>query len=106
MLSWSAKTQGIAVDLKTLTVGVPHAAELLVFASAATSPARDQTALMVARERLASAMGEAAMVDAAAVVANFEMMTRLADGTGAVLHNIASIRAGTEVGADAFQHRH
>jgi len=105
MLSWSARTQGIAVDLKTLTVGVPHAAELLAFASAATSPAGDKAVLWTARERLASSMGVAAMVDAAAVVANFEMMTRLAEGTGAVLHNIASVRAGTEVGADAFQHR-
>ena len=42
------------------------------------------------------------MVDAAAVVANFEMMTRLAEGTGAVLHRKSSMAAGTAVGADAF----
>ena len=30
-----------------------------------------------------AAAGDAFMVDAAAVVANFEMMTRVADGTGA-----------------------
>jgi hypothetical protein len=43
------------------------------------------------------------MVDAAAVVANFEMMTRLAECTGAVLHNRASAIAGTAVGADSFK---
>ena len=32
---------------------------------------------------LVATVGEAGMVDAAAVVANFEMMTRVADGTGA-----------------------
>jgi len=42
------------------------------------------------------------MVDASAVVANFEMMTRLADSTGAVLHNPASVRAGEMIGAENF----
>ena len=80
MLSWSGKDQGIPVDLPTLTVGVPHARELLAFAAAAASPARDNDALAAARADLSAAAGEAVMVDAAAVVANFEMMTRLADG--------------------------
>ena len=39
--------------------------------------------LVAARAALLAAVGEAATVDAAAVVANFEMMTRIADGTGA-----------------------
>ena len=38
-----------------------------------------------ARTALADAYGHEWLVDAAAVVANFEMMTRLADGTGARL---------------------
>ncbi len=105
MLSWSGKEQGIEVDLPTLTVGVPHARELLEFAQAAASPAADRDAVTRAREQLAAAMGEAAMVDAAAVVANFEMMTRLAECTGAVLHSKASMQAGTMVGADAFLRR-
>jgi hypothetical protein len=37
----------------------------------------------VARAGVVERLGVPAMVDAAAVVANFEMMTRLADGTGA-----------------------
>lgn len=106
MLSWSGKEQGIAVDLPALRVGVPHADELVQFALAATSPAADRDALATARELLTAAMGEAAMVDAAAVVANFEMMTRLAECTGAVLHSKASAQAGTAVGADAFLRRH
>jgi len=102
MLSWSGKTAGVAVDLRSMTVDIAHADVLLNFARAATSPAADGEALSRARASLVEAMGEAVMVDAAAVVANFEMMTRLAEGTGAVLHNMASVRAGTEVGADSF----
>lgn len=104
MLSWSGKAQGIAVDLATLTVGVDHAGLLLDFAQVATSPAGDDHELVRVRTTLVEALGESVMVDAAAVVANFEMMTRLAEGTGAVLHNLASVRAGTVVGADAFKH--
>jgi hypothetical protein len=39
------------------------------------------------------------------VVANFEMMTRLADGTGAVLHSPDRAEAGRLAGADAFTSR-
>lgn len=105
MLSWSAREQGIAVDLSTLTVDIPASAELLEFAAAAASPASDAAALDRARVRLVEAVGEAKMIDAAAVVANFEMMTRLAEGTGAVLHRRESKQAGTAVGADVFRSR-
>jgi len=103
MLSWSGKEQGITVDLPTLTVGIAHAPNLIAFAAAAASPALDRIALSHAREELARVIGEASMVDAAAVVANFEMMTRLAECTGAVLHNRGSAIAGTAVGADSFK---
>lgn len=43
----------------------------------------DDTVLAAAREALSALAGSAFMVDAAAVLANFEMMTRVADGTGA-----------------------
>ena len=102
MLSVSGKEQGIRVDLPTLSVELPHARELVEFAVAATSPASDREALAGARDRLTAAMGEAAMVDTAAVIANFELMTRLAECTGAVLHRKSSMAAGTQVGADAF----
>ena len=104
MLSWSGKAHGVTVDLPTLTVGVDHAEVLLEFARVATSPAGDDDELVRVRTALVEALGESVLVDAAAVVANFEMMTRLAEGTGSVLHNMASVRAGTAVGADAFKH--
>ena len=102
MLRWSGREQGVAVDLATMAVGLAHAGPLRAFALAATSPAADLEALAAARGALRAAMGDAALVDAAAVVANFEMMTRLADCTGAVLDNPSSIEAGKVIGADGF----
>ena len=57
--------------------GVPHAALLLGFADAAIGG--DATAQ---RQRVIAALGEAAMVDAAAVIAGFDGITRIADATG------------------------
>jgi len=58
-------------------VGVPHARELLAFADAAVAfdaaPAR--TALL-------DAVGEAALIDAAAVIAGFNGIVRIADAMG------------------------
>jgi hypothetical protein len=86
MLSWSGHEHGDEVDLVGLAVGEVDAdqrwaRELHEFATAATGHDRD--ALDRARRTLVDRAGDDAMVDAAAVVANFEMMTRLADGTGA-----------------------
>ena len=102
MLSWSGDTQGVAVELGSLTVGLPGADALIEFARAATSPGGDAVRLASARNHLVESRGQAVMVDVAAVVANFEMMTRLADSTGAVLHNPASVRAGEMIGAEGF----
>ncbi|NDC90670.1 MAG: hypothetical protein EB089_02295 [Acidimicrobiia bacterium] len=60
---------------------MPFARELLDFATAATE--LDDAAITIAREALAKCGGVATTIDAAAVIANFEMMTRLADSTGA-----------------------
>lgn len=86
MLSWSGQTSGAPVDLTSIvtgegTGGVPFGAELLAFTDAIAD--WDDEELAEARERLRSTAGESFMVDAAAVAANFEMMTRVADGTGA-----------------------
>ena len=86
MLSWSSSDSGEPADLSVVAagvgdVGIEHAHELLAFATACAG--RDDTALTTARARLIAATDEAFMVDAAAVAANFEMMTRLADSTGA-----------------------
>jgi hypothetical protein len=86
MLSWSSNAAGTPADVVAVVddshdAGLPHSAELIAFAQAIGGWNDDQ--LADARARLAAAAGDAFMVDAAAVVANFEMMTRVADGTGA-----------------------
>lgn len=86
MLSWSSTDSGRPADLVAVAagvrgVGIEHDAELLRFATACAEC--DDDALGAARDSLVAATDEALMVDAAAVAANFEMMTRLADSTGA-----------------------
>ena len=86
MLSWSSLETGGDADLSAVAAGagdthVERGAALLRFATACAG--RDDDELATARATLTDATDEAFMVDAAAVAANFEMMTRLADGTGA-----------------------
>ena len=86
MLSWSSAADGDEIELSSVASGegpatLPLAAELAWFATAAV--AGNDADRSTARAALADAGGVDVMVDAAAVVANFEMMTRLADGTGA-----------------------
>lgn len=116
MLSWSGQTDGEQIDLEALGRGeagtdLALAAPLHAFAAAAAGA--DDADLMVRRDALVAAagggdVGEAIMVDAAAVVANFEMMTRLADGTGARFpDDVVSARADlvAAVGADSLTSR-
>jgi hypothetical protein len=60
--------------------GVPHARLLLRFADAALS--FDAKRIAPLRDAVRAALGEAAMLDAAAVIAGFNGITRLADATG------------------------
>lgn len=92
MLSWSGQDDGSEIDLAALGRGEPGAQlELGValhrFASAAAgddgAELGSARAALVAEAEFRGSDGCAVMIDAAAVVANFEMMTRLADGTGA-----------------------
>lgn len=88
MLSWSNAKAGGEIDLTGVASGeggteLDFGAELLRFATACGE--RDDAALIAARAALVAATDQAFMVDAAAVAANFEMMTRLADSTGARL---------------------
>ena len=87
MLGASSDATGADADLDA-TLGsergdgnMEHGARLTAFVEAAVS--LDADAMERARGALVDAAGEAFMVDAAAVLANFEMMTRVADGTGA-----------------------
>ena len=88
MLSWSSEASGTGADLAAVAagvdgVGLDHGDVLVRFASAAASD--DDAELDESRAALVDETDEAFMVDAAAVAANFEMMTRLADGTGAAM---------------------
>lgn len=94
MLSWSSTEAGADVDLTAVAADHPaaahpageplpldHGAALLSFATACAQ--RDDAALDRAGTALVDETDLGFMVDAAAVAANFEMMTRLADSTGA-----------------------
>src|SRR5262245_57287279 len=88
MLSWSSAETGQHLDLAAVAggrpgVGLEHGDALLRFASACGGT--DDGELAAARAALGVETGEAVMVDPATVPRNFEMMTRLADGTGAAM---------------------
>jgi hypothetical protein len=84
--------------------GLAHAPALEELAAAQAGD--DELRLAAARERLLNDAGPAVLVDACAVAANFEMMTRLADGTGA-MQSEAGLRANAalidELGLDDFE---
>lgn len=83
--------------------GLPHSTELIEFVDAFAGC--DGPRLSAAREQLGAVAGDAFTVDAAAVAANFEMMTRVADATGATLPaDMLSARAEL-VAALGFGHR-
>ena len=83
----SAELTGQDIDLAAITdadaaasSGIAHASELIAFSDALVKGG--DVELSRARERLLSAVGPEALVDTAAVVANFQRMVRIADGTG------------------------
>ena len=100
MLSWSSNETGQQVDLSAVAngegdVGLEHGRALLRFAGACGGD--DDAELAAARRALVAETDAAFMVDAAAVAANFEMMTRLADGTGATLTDVRLERAAFQI---------
>ena len=106
MLSWSGTEQGLEVNLENVQsasggVEVSFARELVDFATAATE--FDLSELTKTRNDLINVAGLAVAIDAAAVIANFEMMTRLADSTGARMQTevVASrLAVATAMGVD------
>jgi hypothetical protein len=93
MLSWSSQQSKTEIDLGAVArgrgdVGVLYSDELLQFATAAARLDEDVADIDEARRVLVSVGGQELMIDAAAVAANFHMMTRLADGTGARLSEV------------------
>lgn len=86
LLSVSGKKAGLDIDLDVATnadrpgdAGVPHGRELLAFATAANLRAAD---LPQARTELEAAVGPEGLLEAAATVAIFNGLVRVADGTG------------------------
>jgi hypothetical protein len=104
----SGANEGRELDLRAVAGapgdgGVPHGAALTAFGEAALG--RDAEALRRARSELAARLGPAGVVDAAAVVATFEMMDRVADATGVPLDTpVVAATAGLrrELGIDRF----
>ena len=85
--------------------GLPQSDLLNEFAEAVCS--RDEERTREARRRIVAALGEAAMVDAAAVIAAFNGYPRVADATGIPLEDYKEeVTAGlrTELELDVLNH--
>ena len=86
LLRASSQHRGQVVDLQGVMGavdgdgGVPNGGLLVAFAEAVLGD--DPGLMSEARQALSRTLGEAAMVDAAAVVAGFNAIDRVADGTG------------------------
>lgn len=94
-----AVTEGNAADASV----VPQGPLLVAFAEAVLGD--DPLALEQARRALHQAVGDAGFVDAAAVVANFQRMVRIADGTGIALDarlQLMTQGLRSELGLEAF----
>jgi hypothetical protein len=82
--------------------GVASEAELLAFADAALDSGQH---LAEARQAVAARLGEQGMVDAAAVIAGFDAITRVADGSGIPLESPkaeATAEWRASLGIDAY----
>lgn len=95
------QASGKQVDVRGVTQGfdegvdIPHAAELVEFAEAVV--ARDADRAAAAREALRRRLGEAGLVDAAAVVGAFHGFVRIADATGIPYTTAAQGRDAPEI---------
>ena len=74
------------MDLEAITkgasgevAGVAYGAELIAYADAVVARSPD---VAETRDAVQKSLGDAGVVDAAAVIANFQRMVRIADGTG------------------------
>jgi hypothetical protein len=109
LLRESGTRNGLTVDLdvavdatKSGDAGVPAGAELLAFATAAN---RRSALLPRERDALAAVVGAEGLLEAAATVAIFNGLVRVADGTGiqldpSMLTSTAATRAA--LGIDGF----
>ncbi len=101
-----ADLQGIADGAKAGDQGIVYGEKLTAFADAAV--AGDPATLASARDALRDAAGSEALVDAAAVLGNFERMVRIADGTGIPLDEVVHTMSGDfreGLGIDSYRSR-
>ena len=111
VLRVSAKVNGKKdVDIKSIKggehasdSGIEHGVELADFAGAIAK--RDDQAMAQTRDALTRVAGPEALVEAAAVAANFQRMTRIADATGIPLDGKAMVMSHSvrnEIGVESF----
>lgn len=108
MLRVSAQTTGTEVNLAAINggdvdAGIPLGPALARFAESVAR--RDEAELAASREALREAGGDAVLVDAAGVAANFQRMVRIADSIGIPVDDMTSelgrgVRA--ELGIERF----
>jgi hypothetical protein len=108
LLRESSTAKGEAYDLSVLIGAkgdgnIPHGALLVSFAEAVLG--NDDQRLAIVRAGILAEMGGAALVDAAAIVATFNAIDRVADATGIPIEDgkaasTADFRA--ELGINAF----
>ena len=104
-----ASSQGSEVDFQAITrgasdevTGVKHGAELIAYADAVVARSPEVTQ---ARDAVQKSLGDATVVDAAAIIANFQRMVRIADGIGIPLGEELELRSADlrhEIGIDEF----
>ncbi len=115
MLRASIETTGAEVDLRGVASGdeaeigaIPGAGALLGLVEAVLpldGEAADPGIAEAARARVRDELGAEALVDAAAVIGNFERMNRIADATGIPLDppvNVATEDLRSELGIDRY----
>lgn len=109
LLRASGESSGKAIDLRAVTEGggaasgLPGGEALTAFVDAAILGDAETT--RAARDGVVAVLGEAAVVDAAGVIGNFERMVRIADGTGIPLDKpVALVSADMReaLGIDSF----
>lgn len=94
LLRASGKQAGIEIDTRMIIGeaadpdgGIPHGAALRRFATAVI---KDHDDLDAARQALLDALGEKRTVQAAAIVADFDAINRVADATGIELDELTA----------------
>jgi hypothetical protein len=108
LLRESSKATGENYDLTVLTAGagdgnIRHGALLVAFADAVLGS--DNTRLSAIRREIRTKMGDAALVDAAAITATFNAIDRVADCTGIQIEDAkaeATADLRSALGIDAF----